>query len=190
MRMILALIVVLGLATGGCAWFGSASSSEKQPAQPQPQVAAEEAAPAPEVPVKTKAKGKSAKKVEKKAEKKASGKKVVKTEAQIAAELDMVGHKLAAQAARTVMPSKASKEVRGDGKEFVASYVDVDAANVTTEMRPGANGQYVGFVRYQEKVMECRGKTRQAAMVAAPCEQVKARNLNELIRFDGSSWQY
>ena len=190
MRMILALILTLGLTTGGCAWFGGSSSTEEQPAQPQQQAAAEEPAPAPEVPAKTKAKDKSAKKTEKKVEKQAAGKKVAKSESQIAAELDMVGHKLAAQAARTVMPSKSSKEVRSDGKDFVASYVDVDAANVTTEMRPGANGQYVGFVRYQEKVMECRGKTKQAAITTASCEQVKARNLNELIRFDGSTWQY
>jgi hypothetical protein len=193
MRMILALILTLGLTTGGCAWFGGSSATEEQPAQPpQEQVAAPEPAPAPEVPAKN-AKGKADKKAEKKAEKAekaASGKKVVKTEAQIAAELDMVGHKLAAQAARTVMPSKSSKEVRQEGKDFVASYVDVDAANVTTEMRPGASGQYVGFVRYQEKVMECRGTSKQVAMTTASCEQVKVRNLNELIRFDGASWQY
>ena len=102
----------------------------------------------------------------------------------------MVGNRLAAQAARTVMPSKSSKEVRQDGKDYVASYVDVDASNVTTELRPGAAGQYVGFVRYQERVMECRGKNKQEAITTASCQQVKARNINELIRYDGSTWQY
>ena len=86
--------------------------------------------------------------------------------------------------------AKASREVRQDSKGFVASYIDVDASNVTTELRPGASGQYVGFIRYQEKVMECRGKTKQEAITTASCEQVKARNLNELIRYDGSVWQY
>ena len=38
--------------------------------------------------------------------------------------------------------------------------------------------------------MECRGKTKQEAITTASCEQVKARNLNELIRYDGSVWQY
>ena len=192
MRKILALILTLGLTTGGCAWFGGSSSEEVKPAQPQEQVAAPEPAPAPVAPAKD-AKGKKGKaKAEKTAEATpvASSKKGAKTEAQIAAELTMVGQKLAAQAARTVMPSKASKEVRQDGKDYVASYVDVDASNVTTELRPSSSGQYVGFIRYQEKVMECRGKTRQEAIGSASCEQVKARNLNELIRYDGSTWQY
>ena len=192
MRKILALILTMGLATGGCAWFGGSSSDEVKPAQPQEQTAAPEPAPAPEAPAKdAKGKGKTKTKAEKPAEvKPAASKKVVKTEAQVAAELTMVGNKLAAQAARTVMPSKASREVRQDSKGFVASYIDVDASNVTTELRPGASGQYVGFIRYQEKVMECRGKTKQEAITTASCEQVKARNLNELIRYDGSVWQY
>ena len=194
MRKILALILTMGLASGGCAWFGGSSSEETKPAQPQEQVAAPEPAPAPEVPakdVKGKGKTKAKTKAEKQAEAKpVASKKVVKTEAQIAAELTMVGNRLAAQAARTVMPSKSAKEVRQDGKDYVASYVDVDASNVTTELHPGATGQYVGYVRYQEKVMECRGKTKQEAITTASCQQVKARNLNELIRFDGSTWQY
>ena len=192
MRKILALILAMGLASGGCAWFGGSSSEEVKPAQPQEQTAAPEPAPAPEAPAKdVKGKGKTKTKAEKPAEvKPAASKKVVKTEAQIAAELTMVGNKLAAQAARTVMPSKASREVRQDSKGFVSSYVEVDASNVTTELRPSTTGQYVGFIRYQEKVMECRGKTKQEAITTASCEQVKARNLNELIRYDGSVWQY
>ena len=191
MRKILALILAMGLATGGCAWFGGSSSEEVKPAQPQEQAAAPEPAPAPVAPAKD-AKGKKGKtKAEKSAEvKPAATKKGAKTEAQVAAELTMVGNKLAAQAARTVMPSKASREVRQDSKGFVASCIDVDASNVTTELRPGTSGQYVGFIRYQEKVMECRGKTKQEATTTASCEQVKARNLNELIRYDGSVWQY
>ena len=187
----LALLLTFGLTSGGCAWFGGSSSEETKPAQPQEQVAAPEPAPAPEVPAKD-AKGKKGKtKAEKSAEvKPVAAKKGAKTEAQVAAELTMVGNRLAAQAARTVMPSKSAKEVRQDGKDYVASYVDVDASNVTTELHPGATGQYVGFIRYQERVMDCRGKTRQEAMSTASCEQVKARNINELIRFDGSTWQY
>ena len=192
MRKILALILAMGLTTGGCAWFGGSSSEEVKPAQPQEQTAAPEPAPAPVAPAKdAKGKGKTKAKAEKPAEvKPVASKKGAKTEAQVAAELTMVGNKLAAQAARTVMPSKASREVRQDSKGFVASYIDVDASNVTTELRPGASGQYVGFIRYQEKVMECRGKTKQEAITTASCEQVKARNLNELIRYDGSVWQY
>ena len=93
MRKILALILTMGLASGGCAWFGGSSSEETKPAQPQEQVAAPEPAPAPEVPakdVKGKGKTKAKTKAEKQAEAKpVASKKVVKTEAQIAAELTM-----------------------------------------------------------------------------------------------------
>ena len=34
MRKILALILAMGLTTGGCAWFGGSSSEEVKPAQP------------------------------------------------------------------------------------------------------------------------------------------------------------
>lgn len=190
MRKILALILTLGLATGGCAWFGGSSSTEEaKPAQPQEQAAAPTPAPAPEAPAKdVKSKGKN--KAAKHAAKKTDSRKIVKTEAQITAELGMVGHKLVAQASRTVMPSKASKAVRQEGKDFVASYVEVDPGEVTTELHPSTAGQYVGYVRYQEKVMECRGKNRKEATTTAVCQQVKARNINELIRYDGSNWQY
>ncbi len=150
-----AFLLIFGLTTGGCAWFGGDSSSTEAvvtPAQPEP---AAEPAPAPE---KT-APAKADKKAAKPAEKKQPAARGAKTEAQIAAELD------------------------------VASYVAVDEDSVVTELRPGASGQYVGFVRYKENVFECRGASRQAALAAA-CQQVKARRINELIRYDGKSWQY
>lgn len=186
MRIFLAFILTLGLATSGCAWFNGAETAEAQTPNAQPQeevVVAEvvtEAAPAPANPApKSKAK----------VEKAARAARGAKSETEISAELNKVGHKLAAQASRTVMPSVAAKEVRKDGKDFVASYVEVDTSNVTTELRPGAKGQYVGFIRYQEKIYECRGPSKQAAL-SAPCKQVRARRLNELIRYDGKAWQF
>lgn len=185
----LALLLTFGLTAGGCAWFGGDTSSTEAavtPAQPAETAAP---APAPEAP----ASGKAAKKVDKKAaasaEKTQHVAKGAKTEAQIAAELDSVGHRLVAQAGRTVVPSKSKKDVQQVGKDFVASYVEVDESSISTELRPGASGQYVGFVRYKENVFECRGATRQAALTAA-CQQVKARRINELIRYDGKSWQF
>ena len=185
----LALLLTFGLTAGGCAWFGGDSSSTEAavtPAQP-----AETAAPAPEpeAPAPAKAGKKVDKKAAASAEKKQPVAKGAKTEAQIAAELDSVGRKLVAQAGRTVVPSKSKKDVQQVGKDFVASYVEVDESTITTELRPGASGQYVGFVRYKENVYECRGATRQAALTAA-CQQVKARRINELIRYDGKSWQF
>lgn len=190
MRIFLALILTLGLAAGGCAWFSgeSATSAETTAAQTQEQAVAPEPAPAQEAPAKSPASKAKAEKAAKKAPA-AKASKGAKSEEEIRASLEVVGRKLAAQASRTVMPSKAAKEVRKDGNGFVATYVEVDAQNVTTELRPGTKGQYVGFIRYQEKIYECRGASKQAAL-SAPCQQTRARRLNELIRYDGRSWQY
>ena len=185
MRKSLVFVVALSLMAGGCAWFTSSEESETvTPAvqAQEPATPAAEPAPAAAQPAKAPAKAAT------KAVAKTAAKKGAKSEAQIKAELDKMGHKLASQSARTLLPNKANKEVKKVGNEYVASYVDVDTNNVTTEMKPGANGQYVGFIRYQEHFFECRGATRQAAL-SAPCTQVKSRRLNELIRYDGKEWQ-
>ena len=75
------------------------------------------------------------------------------------------------------------------GKEYVATYVDVDTDSLTTEVRKGARG-YVGFIRYAEHVYECRGASKSAAPVRSPVKKIKTRNLNEMIRYDGKKWQY
>ena len=136
----LALLLTFGLTAGGCAWFGGDSSSTEAAVTPAQPAETAEPAPAPEAP----APGKAGKKVDKKAaasaEKKQPVVKGAKTEAQIAAELDSVGRKLVAQAGRTVVPSKSKKDVQQVGKDFVASYVEVDESSISTELRPGASG--------------------------------------------------
>ena len=171
---VLPVVLMLGLLLGGCAMLEENNANGRESAAPVEDAATPEAAAMPA------------------AKKAAPGKKSAgasKKEAAVRAELDKVGHKLAAQAARTVMPSRSSKQVKQRGKEYVATYVEIDSKNVTTEMRPGTGGQYVGVVRYQEKIYECRGKNRAAAL-KAQCEQVRSRRLSELIRYDGKRWQY
>ena len=186
MRKSLVFIVALSLMAGGCAWFTSSEESETVTPAPQAEAApAAEPAPAAEA---AKAPAQTSAKKATKAAAKTAAKKGAKSEAQIKAELDKMGQKLVNQSKRTLLPNKANKEVKKVGNEYVATYLEVDTNNVSTEMKPGANGQYVGFIRYQERVFECRGATRQAAL-SAPCTQVRARNLNELIRYDGKEWQ-
>ena len=186
MRKSLVFIVALSLMAGGCAWFTSSEESETvTPAAQAEATPAADPAPAPEP---AKAPAQSSAKTATKAAAKTAARKGVKSEAQIKAELDKMGQKLVNQSKRTLLPNKANKEVKKVGNEYVATYLEVDTNNVGTEMKPGANGQYVGFIRYQERVFECRGATRQAAL-SAPCTQVRARNLNELIRYDGKEWQ-
>ncbi|MDE5878637.1 MAG: translation initiation factor 2 [Desulfovibrio sp.] len=187
MRKSLVFVLALSLMAGGCAWFTSSEETETvTPAATAEEVAAPAADPAPAAAKETaKTPAKAAAKT---TAKKAAVKKGAKTEAQIKAELDKMGQKLVNQSKRTLLPNKANKEVKKVGGEYVATYLEVDTNNVSTEMKPGANGQYVGFIRYQERVFECRGATRQAAL-SAPCTQVRARNLNELIRYDGKEWQ-
>lgn len=177
MRRFLVCVFALGLT--GCAWLGfgedsdtvAANEPETVASETDAQVVPETSQPTAETP--------------KKASKSAKG---AKSEAQIKTELDAMGKRLAAQSARTLIPNRAKPDYKQVGGEWVASFIDVDTNNVTTEMRPGSNGQYVGFIRYQERFMECRGKTKQAALNGS-CTQVRTRNLNELIRYDGKAWQ-
>lgn len=197
MRKILAITAMLGLLSG-CAWFGSSDESAATvPAagsepivqgEPQP---APEPEPAPKATKNTKKKVKETKnETQSKAskEKTAKASKGQKSEAQIKAELDQMGKKLVGQSSRTLLPNKANKEVRQAGGQFIATYNQVDTNNVSTEMKPGATaGQYVGIIRYNEQIFECRGATKKAAL-AAPCEQTRTRRMTELIHYDGHKW--
>lgn len=182
MRKKLPAILAALLLCGGCSWLGLGDDSSTTATTQEATVAQADEQPTPEAkaeePVTTKKTSKS----------KTKSSKGAKSEAQIKAELDQMGKKLASQSARTLLPNKANKEVKQVGGQWVATYIEVDPTHVTTEMRPGANGQYVGFIRYQEHIMECRGATRQAAL-KAPCQEARTRNLNELIRYDGKAWQ-
>lgn len=180
MRKLAVCAVVLGLLGGGCSWLGfgddsstTAAATQAEPA-PRAEPAAPEAAPAPKQVAAAKTAAKAV--------------KGAKTEAQIQAELDQMGKKLASQSARTLLPNKANKEVKQVGGQWVASYIEVRPEEVRTQLRPGSSGQYVGSIRYSEHFMECRGATRQEAL-KAPCQEVRSRNLNELIRYDGKQWQ-
>lgn len=173
MKKVLAVALLAGLLCGGCALFGGDEASGPAPAAPADGPA--EAAKAPE-------------KAPAKAPEKAAVKAAPASQSRLEADLYKTGQSLVGRASRTVVPSKAQKEVRKVGKEYVATYVDVDTNSLNTEVRKGARG-YVGFIRYSEHVYECRGASKSAAL-SAPCEKVKTRNLNEMIRYDGKKWQY
>lgn len=185
MRKFAFIIAVFGLLSG-CSWLGFGDDSSTTAAATEP-VASSEAAPAVEEAAKPAATSKAtaAKKATKTVAKATKG---AKSEAQIKAELDQMGRKLAAQSSRTLLPNKANKDVKHVGGQWVASYIDVRPDEVRTELRRGASGQYVGSIRYSEHFMECRGATRQEAL-KAPCTETRTRNLNELIRYDGKQWQ-
>lgn len=178
MRKLFISIAVLTFMCTGCAWLGFGDDESNSSTTVQPEATHEESP----VVASTPSSSSSTKAVASKT------KKGAKSEAQIKQELDAMGQKLVNQSARTLLPNKANKEVSKKGSEWVATYFNVDTNNVRTELRPGANGQYVGFIRYQEEIMECRGATKQAAL-SAPCKKVGARRLNELIRYDGNAWQ-
>ncbi|MDR2054683.1 MAG: translation initiation factor 2 [Desulfovibrio sp.] len=175
-------LLSLSLLTAGCA----ASDERAAGGEPQPAVAA---TPDPEpAPQPVGARGK--KPAGARENKSGSSAKGRKSEDQIRNELNDVARRLTGQAARTVRPSKSSKEVKRAKEEHVASYVEVDTVDVTTELRPAAApGQYVGIIRYTERLYECRGANQKAAL-AAPCREVGKSGRTEMIMFDGKAWRY
>ncbi|MBQ9451848.1 MAG: translation initiation factor 2 [Desulfovibrio sp.] len=190
MRIVLALALTLGMFSSGCALFGGSDDEAPQAAQqPTEQMSAEAPAPAMEAEHATKTDKKKEKAHSRKTEKASS--KGKKSEAEIAAELDRVGHKLVAQASRTIMPSKTSKKVTHRGKDYVATYVEVDTTHVHTSMRPSSvKGNYVGIITYTEKIMECHGPSQKAALAETHCHHASTRHMKELISYDGKNWQY
>lgn len=149
------------LFVGGCASSGSAASSGKNtPAAPQQRVQSTGSA--------------------------------TSQEAQVKAQLDTAGRDLVGRASRTVMPSKAKPKVFKGGKDYVAQYVEVDQNSFSTTMRPGTTSStpYVGVIEYREVTKECRGATKQKAMTSTACQEISSRNMKELIRYDGKSWQF
>ncbi|MDR2694920.1 MAG: translation initiation factor 2 [Deltaproteobacteria bacterium] len=106
-------------------------------------------------------------------------------------ELASVSKTLVGNAARTIMPSSRAKAVAPGGNGgHVASYVEVDCSDVRAEVVPSATaGQYVGSIRYVENQYECPGKTAAEAL-KAECRVVKARRMNELIRYEKGKWHY
>lgn len=175
------LVLACALALTGCAWMGfgddSATVSASEPETEASEIAAEPAAE-PEAAKPAKSEAKTSAKTTKGA----------KSEAQIREELDATGKKLASQAARTLMPNKSNPQYRQSGGMWIAKYIDVNPASVRTSMAPGSSkGLYTGRVSYQEKVMECQGASKAAAL-SGSCKQVSGRNVTELIRYDGKQW--
>ena len=106
-------------------------------------------------------------------------------------ELADVGRTLVNNAARNIMPNSKAKAVApGSDGGYVASYIEVDASDIRTEVIPSAEaGKYVGSIRYAENQYECPGKSRADALQAA-CRLVKSRRMNELIRYEKGKWHY
>ena len=173
---LLPVALCASLMLSGCGFFGGSSPSDD--AAP----AAEQTEPAqqPEPAKDKKEKSKSEKN---------SASKGAASEAQIKADLDVVGKKLVSMAANNVIPKESKKSVSKVGKEYIARYNDVDSSSLVTSMQLSKNGQYVGFIRYAERSFECRGKNKAEAL-AAPCEKVGTRRMNEMIRYDGKAWRY
>lgn len=189
MKKILVVSLLLSLCASGCSLFGG--QEEPAPAKPvaeSPAAPESVAAPAPEQsPVAAQSMKKSGAS-QKKAGKK-RGKMPAVSQEQAAAELQPVARSLVGHAASSVVPNERKREIVKEGKEYVARYLCIDPASMTTEVRPSTHSgsQYVGFIRYIEDQYECRGKTRQEAMQGQG-KKVRSRRINEMICYT-TQWQ-
>ncbi|MDR0239566.1 MAG: LysM peptidoglycan-binding domain-containing protein [Deltaproteobacteria bacterium] len=106
-------------------------------------------------------------------------------------ELAKVGKTLVDSAAKNIMPNVKAKTVApGSTGGFVASYMEVDASHIRTEVIPSTKpGEYVGSIRYVENQYECTGTSRAEALQTS-CRMVKSRRMNELIRYEKGKWHY
>ena len=188
MKKAMTLCLTLGLMLGGC------GASETVTEQPET-ATAESSAPAAKQDTNQ---GKISTKAARKGKattvcKHPYGKEVqLKNGDKVCCLLDDTGRQLSQKAARTITPNKSNKQVKQVGKEFVASYIHIDADAVSTSMTPSTvtKGNYVGKIRYTETTYQCKGKTKKEALAATNCTQTASRNVTEMINFDGKKWQY
>lgn len=124
------------------------------------------------------------------APKNTKGKKSDESPEAIKAKLDVMGKQLVVKAAATVSPSLSKKAVTPEGGGYVARYTEIDTTDIVTELiqSTGPGGKYIGSIKYLEIHYECPGKTQDEAL-KAPCTKVKARRMNELVRYDGK-WMF
>lgn len=163
----------------------SAAQEETKKAAP----AASKAAPAKAAPEKAAAPAKAA--PAKAAPKNTKGKKGEESPEVIKSKLDTMGKQLVVKAAATVSPSINKKAVAPQDGGFVARYTEIDTNDVVTELIQStgtSGGKYIGSIKYLEIHYECQGKTQDEAL-KAPCTKVKARRMNELVRYDGK-WMF
>ena len=198
MNKAMILCLTLGLMLAGC---GASETTVTE--QPEPATAAS-AAPAAKQDAKQATQGKATKAAKtdaKSASKQAKatvcthphGKEVqLKNGQKICCLLDDTGRQLTQKASRTITPNKNNKQVKQVGKEYVASYIHIDADAVSTSMTPSTvtKGNYVGRIQYVETTYQCKGKTKKEALAATNCTQAGSRRVTEMINFDGKKWQY
>ncbi len=85
----------------------------------------------------------------------------------------------------SIRPSKSSREVTKQGKEYVARYYYVAPTSLRTEATAADSSSpfiYVGKVRYQECLYECRASSKEEAM-RGEGQIIQSRNMLELIRY-------
>ena len=85
----------------------------------------------------------------------------------------------------SIRPSKSSREVSKQGNEYVARYYYVSPSSLRTEATPADSSSpfiYVGKVRYQECLYECRAPSKEEAM-RGEGQIIQSRNMLELIRY-------
>lgn len=188
-NMLVVSLLSLSLCAGGCSWFGGEEeAASAAPVAEAPAAQESVAVTAPETPaVAAQPQTKQDKTKASKNTKKRGGQKV--SQEQAAAELQSVARSLVGHAAASVIPSEHKREVVKEGTEYVARYLHIDTGSMTTEVRPSTHSgsQYVGFIRYIEEQYECRGKTRQEALLGQG-KKVKSRRINEMICYT-TQWQ-
>lgn len=196
MRKFIPLCVAFGLTLSGCGLFGGndAASTTEEQVMPVTAPAESKAAPASNA---AKTSSKSAAKASTKAAvtkcEHPYGKEAdVKNGKRVCCQLEDTGKTLATKAARTISPNKNNKHVKAVGKEYVATYIDINVEEVSTSMTPSTvtKGNFVGMVRYTETTYHCKGKTKKEALTATNCTSTSSRRVNEMINFDGKKWSY
>ena len=192
MRKFIPLCVAFGLTMSGCGLFGGSDSATTTEEQVTPVSTAAAASDTKVAPASTKAKAAKETVTSSKCSHPYGKEADVKKGKRVCCQLEDTGRTLATKASRTIVPNKNSKHVKAQGKEYVATYIDINVNEVSTSMTPSTvtKGNFVGTVSYTETTYQCKGKTKKEALAATNCTSAGSRRVREMINYDGKKWSY
>lgn len=107
----------------------------------------------------------------------------------VKAKLDSFAEDYVLRINTTIKPNRNHVSVKKTGRQYIASFREVDLDTMVTEIYPSkAPGcSYVGHIIYLEKEYESIGKTRNAAQ-KGEFKQMRARRIRELFRYNNGKW--
>ena len=109
---------------------------------------------------------------------------------EVKSKLDQMAREHVARANATMSPGRNHVAVTKLKKEYIATFREIDASSVVTEIYPSTapGTEFVGHIIYLENEYECIASSKKEAL-NGEFKKIRARRVRELFRYNKGSWQ-